>query len=189
MKKIYPVLNYRNFTCEVHMIIGLNGKTPQTEKASFIAENSTIVGDVAFEKGVSVWYGAVIRGDSDSIRVGNNSNIQDNVVVHVDPGNPVSIGSNVTIGHNCVIHGCTIGDNCLIGMGAIIMNGAKIGDNCLVGAGALITENKEFPSGSKILGSPAKIKSEVSDADLELISYSADYYKKEATAYSEISAH
>ena len=166
------------------MIMELNGKRPETEKVSFIAENATIIGDVKLEEGTTVWYGAVIRGDGDSIRIGKNTNIQDNCVVHVDPDNPVSIGEGVTIGHSCIIHGCTIGDNCLIGMGSIIMNGAKIGDNCLVGAGALITENKEFPAGSKIIGSPAKIKSEVTEKDLELISYSADYYLKDAANYS-----
>ena len=166
------------------MIKELNGKMPETDKASFIAENATIIGDVKLEEGTTVWYGAVIRGDGDSIRIGKNTNIQDNTVVHVDPDNPVSIGEGVTIGHSCIIHGCTIGDNCLIGMGSIIMNGAKIGDNCLVGAGALITENKEFPAGSKIIGSPAKIKSEVTEKDLELIKYSADYYMKDAEMYS-----
>ena len=166
------------------MIKELNGKMPETDKASFIAENATIIGDVKLEEGTTIWYGAVIRGDGDSIRIGKNTNIQDNCVVHVDPENPVVIGENVTIGHSCIIHGCRIGDNCLIGMGSIIMNGAKIGDNCLVGAGALITENKEFPSGSKIIGSPAKIKSEVTEKDLELISYSADYYLKDAANYS-----
>lgn len=166
------------------MIKELNAKRPETEKASFIAENATIIGDVKLEEGTTVWYGAVIRGDGDSIRIGKNTNIQDNCVVHVDPDNPVSIGEGVTIGHSCIIHGCTIGDNCLIGMGSIIMNGAKIGDNCLVGAGALITENKEFPAGSKIIGSPAKIKSEVTEKDLELIKYSADYYLKDAAIYS-----
>jgi len=166
------------------MIMELNGKRPETEKASFIAENATIIGDVKLEEGTTVWYGAVIRGDGDSIRIGKNTNIQDNTVVHVDPDNPVSIGEGVTIGHSCIIHGCTIGDNCLIGMGSIIMNGAKIGDNCLVGASALITENKEFPSGSKIIGSPAKMKSEVTEKDLELIKYSADYYMKDAEMYS-----
>lgn len=166
------------------MIMELNGKRPETEKVSFIAENATIIGDVKLEEGTTVWYGAVIRGDGDSIRIGKNTNIQDNTVVHVDPDNPVSIGEGVTIGHSCIIHGCTIGDNCLIGMGSIIMNGAKIGDNCLVGAGALITENKEFPSGSKIIGSPAKMKSEVTEKDLELIRYSADYYMKDAEMYS-----
>ncbi len=167
------------------MIMELNGKRPETEKASFIAENATIIGDVKLEEGTTVWYGAVIRGDGDSIRIGKNTNIQDNCVVHVDPENPVSIGEGVTIGHSCIIHGCTIGNNCLIGMGSIIMNGAKIGDNCLIGAGALITENKEFPAGSKIIGSPAKIKSEVTESDLELIRYSSDYYLKDAALYSK----
>lgn len=162
----------------------LNGKMPDIEKAAFIAENATIIGNVKLEEGTTVWYGAVIRGDGDSICVGKNTNIQDNTVVHVDPDNPVAIGENVTIGHSCIIHGCTIGNNCLIGMGTIIMNGAKIGDNCLVGAGALITENKEFPAGSKILGSPAKIKSEVSESDMVLIKESAEYYIEDAALYN-----
>ena len=167
------------------MIRELKGKQPKIEKASFIAENATIIGDVELEEGSTVWYGAVIRADAEPIRIGKNTNIQDNTVVHVDEENPVVIGENVTIGHSCIIHGCTIGNNCLIGMGTIIMNGAKIGDNCLIGAGALITENKEFPAGSKILGSPAKIKSEVSESDVSLIKESAEHYLKDVAAYNK----
>ena len=169
------------------MILELNGKRPDTERAAFIAENATIIGDVTLEEGVSVWYGAVIRGDGDSIVIGRNSNIQDNTVVHVDPGNPVRIGEGVTVGHQCIIHGCTIGDNCLIGMGAIVMNGAEIRENSLVGAGALVTERKEFPENSLIMGSPAKVKSEAAEETMKLIKDSAEHYIKEAQLYSELS--
>lgn len=168
------------------MILELNGKIPDTKKAAFIAETAVIIGDVVLEEGVSVWYGAVLRGDGDSIKIGKNSNVQDNTVVHVDPGNPVSVGENVTIGHQCIIHGCSIGDNCLIGMGAIVMNGAKVGDDCLVGAGALLTENKEFPEGSMIIGSPAKIRSEVSEDGKQLIRESAEHYVNESRVYSRL---
>ena len=158
------------------MIKELSGKQPEIEKASFIAENATIIGDVKLEEGTTVWYGAVIRGDGDSIRVGKNTNIQDNTVVHVDPGNPVSIGENVTIGHQCIIHGCTIGDNTLIGMGSIIMDGAVIGRNCIIGAGSLITEHKVIPDGSLVFGSPAKVIRTVTDEEIQTNRLTAAHY-------------
>lgn len=170
------------------MILELNDKKPYIEKAAFLAENATIIGDVTLKEGVSVWYGAVLRGDEDSIVIGKDTNVQDNTVVHADPDNPVVVGERVTIGHQCIIHGCMIGDDCLIGMGAIIMNGAKIGKNCIVGAGALVTERKEFPDGSVIIGSPAKIKSEVDEAGLKLIRESAEDYIRGAKLYSENAA-
>ena len=114
------------------------------------------MGQVELGKNVGIWFGSVLRGDNDLIKIGDETNIQENTIIHVDPGCPVTIGRNCTIGHNAIIHGCTIGNNTLIGMGATILNNAKIGNNCLVGAGALVTENKEFPDGSLIVGSPAK---------------------------------
>ncbi len=167
------------------MILELENQKPDTEKAAFIAENATIVGAVTLDEGASVWYGAVLRGDGDTIYVGKNTNIQDNVVLHVDPDHPIHIGDRVTVGHGCIIHGCTIGDDTLIGMGAIIMNGAKVGRNCLVGAGALITEGKEFPDGSLIMGTPAKVKSEVTEAQLIDIKESAEFYVEDSAKYAK----
>jgi carbonic anhydrase/acetyltransferase-like protein (isoleucine patch superfamily) len=123
----------------------------------WIAPNAVVAGRVILKKNASVWFGAVLRGDNDPIIIGENSNVQDNSVLHTDVGSPLTIGDNVTIGHMVMLHGCTIGDGALIGIGSIVLNGAKIGKNCLVGAGALITEGKEFPDGSMILGAPAKV--------------------------------
>ena len=128
----------------------------------WIAPNAVVAGNVILKKNASVWFGAVLRGDNEPIIVGENSNIQDNSVCHTDMGSPLTIGANVTVGHMVMLHGCTIGDGALIGIGAVVLNGAKIGKNCLVGAGALITEGKGFPDGVMILGSPAKVARELS---------------------------
>jgi carbonic anhydrase/acetyltransferase-like protein (isoleucine patch superfamily) len=127
----------------------------------WIAPNAVVAGHVILKKNASVWFGAVLRGDNDPITIGENSNVQDNSVLHTDVGSPLTIGDNVTVGHMVMLHGCTVGDGTLIGIGSIVPTGAKIGKNCLVGAGALITENKEFPDGSMILGSPAKVVREL----------------------------
>jgi carbonic anhydrase/acetyltransferase-like protein (isoleucine patch superfamily) len=126
----------------------------------------------------SIWFGVVLRGDNDWIEVGENSNVQDNSVVHADPGQPVLIGANVTIGHNVILHSATVGDNTLIGMGSTILSGAKIGPNCIVGANALITENKEIPANSLVLGQPARVVRQLDDAQRMLISRSAEIYVK-----------
>jgi len=136
--------------------LGDREPTLPPEGEYWIAPNAVVAGHVILKKNASVWFGAVLRGDNEPITIGENSNVQDNSVLHTDIGSPLTIGANVTIGHMVMLHGCTIGDGTLIGIGAIVMNGAKIGKNCLVGAGALITEGKEFPDGSMILGSPAK---------------------------------
>ena len=128
----------------------------------WIAPTAVVAGHVILKKNASVWFGAVLRGDNDPIIVGENSNIQDNSVLHTDVGSPLTIGDNVTVGHMVMLHGCSIGDGALIGIGSIVLNGAKIGKNCLVGAGALITEGKEFPDGTMILGAPAKVVRELS---------------------------
>ena len=127
----------------------------------WIAPNAVVAGNVILKKNASVWFGAVLRGDNEPIVVGENSNIQDNSVCHTDMGSPLTIGDNVTVGHMVMLHGCTIGDGALIGIGAVVLNGAKIGKNCLVGAGALVTEGKEFPDGVMILGAPAKVVREL----------------------------
>ncbi|MBV9995286.1 MAG: gamma carbonic anhydrase family protein [Caulobacteraceae bacterium] len=123
----------------------------------WIAPNAVVIGRVILKKNSSIWFGAVLRGDNDPITIGENSNIQDNSVLHTDPGSPVIIGDNVTVGHSVTLHGCVIGDGSLIGMGAVILDGARIGRNCLIGAGALVTERKEIPDNSVVLGSPAKV--------------------------------
>jgi len=127
----------------------------------WIAPNAVVAGNVILKKNASIWFGAVLRGDNEPIIVGENSNIQDNSVCHTDMGSPLTIGDNVTVGHMVMLHGCTIGDGALIGIGAVVLNGAKIGKNCLVGAGALVTEGKEFPDGVMILGAPAKVVREL----------------------------
>jgi len=165
------------------MLLEYEGKKPNVEKALFVAENATIIGDVTLEEGSNIWFGAVLRGDSGPIKIGKNSNVQDNTVVHEDPGGKVVVGDNVTIGHNCIIHGCTIGDNCLIGMGATIMNHSVIGKNCIVGAGALITEGKVFPDNSLIVGSPATVKKEVSKEQIENMETNIKVYLDEAAKY------
>jgi carbonic anhydrase/acetyltransferase-like protein (isoleucine patch superfamily) len=139
-------------------LYSLDGASPRTPANGrfFVAENAVVVGDVTLEEDSSVWFGATLRGDNEPITVGQRSNIQDGAVLHTDPGFPVVIGADCTIGHGAIVHGCTLGAGTLIGMGATVLNGAKFGRFCLVGAGALVTEGKEFPDFSMILGSPAK---------------------------------
>jgi carbonic anhydrase/acetyltransferase-like protein (isoleucine patch superfamily) len=130
--------------------------SPEIDQSAFITESANIIGKVHIGANASIWFDVTIRGDNELIRVGQNSNVQEGSILHTDPGYPLSIGDNVTIGHQAMLHGCTIGEGSLIGIQAIILNGAKIGKNCLVGAGALVTEGKEFPDNSLIIGSPAK---------------------------------
>ncbi len=141
-----------------------------------ICSGAHVIGDVKLGENVSVWFGAVIRGDVSSIEIGDNSNVQDNCVIHCSKGYPTVIKDNVSVGHGAVVHGCTIEDNVLIGMNATILNGAKIGKNSIVGAGALVTEGKEFPDNSLILGVPAKLIKEVSPSQIQHIQDNADNY-------------
>jgi carbonic anhydrase/acetyltransferase-like protein (isoleucine patch superfamily) len=140
----------------------LGDVAPQIAPDAWVAPNATVIGRVEMAAGSSLWYGAVVRGDNEPIRIGRNSNIQDNSVLHTDEGKPLTIGENVTVGHQVMLHGCTIGDGSLIGIGAIVLNGAVIGRDCIVGAGALVTEGKVFADGSLIVGSPAKVVRELS---------------------------
>ena len=136
----------------------LDGFKPKLGADAWVADGADVIGNVELADGANVWFGAVIRGDNpEPIRIGARSNIQDGSVLHADPGKPLIVGDDVTIGHKVMLHGCTIGDGSLIGIGAIVLNGAKIGKGCLVGAGSLVTEGKEFPDGSMIMGSPAKV--------------------------------
>lgn len=151
------------------MIHSYKGKKPDLDKALFVAGTAEIAGEVHAGKDTSFWYNVSIRGDIAPVYIGNGSNIQDNSVLHVAHHLPCRIGSNVTVGHNAIVHACTIGDDCLIGMGAIILDGAEIGDESIVGAGALVTQNKKFPPRSLLLGSPAKAVRQLTDEEIEAI--------------------
>ena len=150
-----------------------------------ICPGAQVFGDVELGENVSVWHGAVIRGDTDSITIGDNSNVQDNCVVHCTRGFPVVIGKNVSVGHGAVVHGCRLDDNVLIGMNATVLNGAHISKNCIVGAGAVVSEGKEFPEGSLILGVPAKVVKQLSPEQVQLIQDNADNYVKLSKQYKE----
>jgi carbonic anhydrase/acetyltransferase-like protein (isoleucine patch superfamily) len=139
------------------MIYALNGQRPSIHADAWVAPDANIIGKVVIEEGASVWFGATLRGDNEEIRVGAGSNVQENCVLHTDMGFPLAIGANCTIGHKAMLHGCTIGEGSLIGMGATLLNGCRIGRGCLIGAGALITEGKEIPDGSVVMGAPGKI--------------------------------
>lgn len=162
------------------MIHSYEDKRPQIDPSAFLAWNAEVVGDVELAAESSVWYSATIRGDIDGVKVGWGTNVQDNAALHVDEGVPLTIGRNVTIGHGAVVHGCTVGDDCLIGMGAIILNRARIGKGCIVGAGALVTEGKEFPDRSLIIGSPAKAVRSVSDEEAAKVLENARAYRERA---------
>ncbi|MBV9784970.1 MAG: gamma carbonic anhydrase family protein [Acidisphaera sp.] len=151
----------------------------------WVARNATLIGQVRLGRDASVWFGAVLRADDAVIAIGARSNVQDNSVLHVDPGYPISIGENCTIGHNAVVHGCTIGDGTLIGMGSVVLNGARIGRNCLVGANTLITENKVIPDNSVVMGAPGKVVREIDAAGLQLLAEGAELYVKRWHRYRD----
>ena len=158
--------------------------TPQIGDATFLAETAVLIGDVQIGQRSSIWYGAVLRGDVFHIRVGSEVSIQDNAVVHVTSGtNATHIGDRVTIGHAAVIHGCTIGERCIIGMGAIVMDQARVGPRCMVGAGALVTPGTDIPEGHLVVGAPARVKRELTDSELAWIEESADHYVELAHRY------
>ena len=146
----------------------------------FIAPGAQVIGDVTIGENCGIWYNAVVRGDSQKITIGKNTNVQDLACLHVDKSFTLSVGDNVTIGHTAIVHGCIVGDNVLIGMGAIVMNGARIGNNCIIGAGALVTENMEIPDGSLAFGSPAKVIRKLTEAEKQSIIENAELYVKHA---------
>ena len=164
-------------------IYELDGIAPQLADTAWVADSAQVMGRVAIGAHSSVWFGAVLRGDTESISVGWRSNIQDLSVLHADLGMPLTVGNEVTIGHQVMLHGCTVGDECLIGIGAVVLNGAKIGNNCLVGARSLVTEGKEFPPGSLIMGSPAKVVRELTPEQIEGLRQSARGYMKNAQRF------
>ncbi len=159
-------------------IYSLADNKPQLppEGEYWIADNAVVIGDVILKPGASVWFGATIRGDNDPITIGENSNIQDGSVLHSDPGEPLTIGANVTVGHMAMLHSCTIGDNTLIGIGAVILGRAVIGRNCLIGANALITEGKVIPDGSLVMGQPGKVVRQLDDGQIAALTASAEHY-------------
>ena len=158
---------------------------PQLADSAWAAPSADVIGDVRLAARASVWFGAVIRADNTPIVIGEDSNIQDGAIGHSDPGFPLTIGARVTVGHQAILHGCTIADDCLIGMGARILNGAVLEPECLVGAGALITEGKTFPAGSLIVGSPARAIRQLSDAEKHALRVSAAHYAEKAARYAE----
>ena len=164
-------------------IFQLDDLSPSLHASTWVADSAEVIGNVTLAEDVNVWFGVVIRGDNDTITIGKGSNIQDNSVLHADDGVPLTIGENVTVGHQVVLHGCTVGDNSLIGIQAVILNNAKIGKNCLVGAGALVTEGKEFPDGSMIIGSPAKAVKQLSPEQIEGLKLIAKNYVNNALRY------
>jgi carbonic anhydrase/acetyltransferase-like protein (isoleucine patch superfamily) len=159
-------------------IYALDGMEPELppDGAYWIAPNAVLIGRVRLKRNASVWFGAVLRGDNDLIEIGENSNVQDNSVCHTDPGQPMIVGDNVTIGHKVILHSTTVGDGALIGMGSTLLNRSKIGRNCLVGANSLIAEGKEFPDGSLILGSPARVARALDERQQAMLKLSADVY-------------
>ena len=149
----------------------------------FIADSASVIGSVVMHQNASIWFGAVLRGDNDVITIGENSNVQDLSVLHVDPGFPLTIGKNVTVGHKVMLHGCEIGDNSLVGINSVILNGAKIGKNCLIGANSLISENKVIPDGSLVMGSPGKVVKQLSEDQMKGLEMSALHYVENFKRY------
>jgi carbonic anhydrase/acetyltransferase-like protein (isoleucine patch superfamily) len=162
----------------------LDGARPQTEGDHWIAGNAVVLGRVILKPNASVWFGATLRGDNDPITIGENSNVQDGSVLHTDVGSPLTIGRDVTIGHMVMLHGCTIGDNTLIGIGSVILNGAKIGKNCLIGANCLITEGKEIPDNSLVMGAPGKVVRQLTDEQAKMMTASAHHYVENWKRYA-----
>lgn len=166
-------------------LYALDGVAPDVASDAWVAPEGILIGRVVLEAKASVWFGAILRGDNEEIRVGAGSNLQENVVCHTDVGYPLVIGAGCTIGHKVMLHGCTIGDNTLVGMGATILNGARIGRNCLIGAGALVTEGKEIPDGSLVMGMPAKVVRQLDDQAIQRLRASALQYQRNAARYRD----
>jgi carbonic anhydrase/acetyltransferase-like protein (isoleucine patch superfamily) len=167
-------------------IYELDGQAPELpgDGRYFVAETAVLIGRVRLKPHATVWFGAVLRGDNEWIEVGERSDVQDNCTLHTDPGFPITIGANTLIGHNVVLHGCSIGNNSLVGMGAIVLNGAKIGNNSLVGAGALVTEGKMFPDNSLIVGAPARVIRSLDEKAAKMIADGAEIYVQRGRRYA-----
>jgi carbonic anhydrase/acetyltransferase-like protein (isoleucine patch superfamily) len=161
----------------------LDGVAPQVDPSAWVADSAQVIGDVKLAEDVSLWFGSVVRGDSEHLSVGAGTNVQDHCMLHADPGKPLMVGKRVTVGHQVTLHGCTVGDESMIGMGATVLNGAHIGRQCLVGAGALITEGKHFPDGSLILGAPARVERTLTPQEIKGIEHSAQHYIENARRF------
>jgi carbonic anhydrase/acetyltransferase-like protein (isoleucine patch superfamily) len=168
------------------LIAGIGGREPQVDEEAFVAPTATVIGDVSLGAGASVWYGAVLRGDVERIAVGASSNVQDNCTLHADPGFPVGVGERVSIGHNAVVHGATVEDDCLIGMGATVLNGAVIGAGSLVAAQALVPQGMRVPPGSLVAGVPAKVRRELTEEERQGITLNGTMYAELARAHREV---
>lgn len=167
------------------MLYRLDDAAPEIDPTAWVAPGTHVIGNVQVLADASVWFGTTIRGDNEPIIVGIGSNVQENCVLHTDPGCPLTIGANCTIGHKAMLHGCTIGKNSLIGMGATVLNGAVIGENCLIGAGALITEGKVIPDGSLVMGAPGKVVRELDAAAIKALTQSALHYQANARRFRD----
>ncbi|NRF68410.1 gamma carbonic anhydrase family protein [Aquincola sp. S2] len=167
-------------------IYQLGDRLPRIAPSAWVADSAQVIGDVALAEDASIWYGAVLRGDNDLITVGARSNVQENSVLHTDSGIRLTIGADVTVGHQVMLHGCTIGDGSLIGIQSVILNGARIGRNCLVGAGAVITEGKEFPDGVLIFGAPAKVVRELTPEQIQHLRFSAAHYVEQQRRHRSV---
>ncbi len=164
-------------------IYALDDRVPDIDPQAWVAPNATVIGHVVLEVGVSVWFGSTLRGDNEPIVLGAGTNVQEDVVMHTDPGFPLQIGAGCTLGHKAMLHGCILGENTLIGMGATVLNGAKIGPNCLIGACALITEGKEIPEGSLVMGAPGKVVRQLDEAAIAGLRRSAAHYQARAEVF------
>ena len=162
----------------------LDELAPRLAPGAWVADSAQVIGNVELGVNASVWFCAILRGDTELLKIGSGSNVQDGSVLHADVGFPVTLGENVTVGHKVMLHGCTVGDGSLIGIGAVVLNGAKIGRHCLVGAGALVTEGKEFPDGSMIIGSPAKVVRQLMPDQIAGLLRSATHYVANAKRFS-----
>nr|BFD86074.1 gamma carbonic anhydrase family protein [Streptomyces sp. Xyl84] len=170
------------------LITGIGGREPQVDAEAFVAPTATVIGAVTLGSGASVWYGAVLRGDVERISVGAHSNVQDNCTLHADPGFPVSVGERVSIGHNAVVHGATVEDDCLVGMGATVLNGAVIGAGSLVAAQALVPQGMRVPPGSLVAGVPAKVRRELTEEERQGITLNGTMYAELAEAHRDVHA-
>ena len=165
-------------------LYSIDDLSPSVAPSAWVAPSADLIGDVRLGARASVWFGAIIRADNTPIIIGEESNFQDGAIGHSDPGVPLIIGARVTVGHQAILHGCTIADDCLIGMGAKILNGAVIESECIIGAGALVTEGKHFPAGSLVVGSPGRVVRQVTDAEKEALRISANHYAEKAARYA-----
>src|SRR3954465_10974455 len=163
----------------------LGEHAPEIDASAYVADSATLIGKVTLEANASVWSGVTIRGDNERITIGENSNVQEGTVMHTDMGYPMVIGKNVSIGHQAMLHGCTVGDGALIGIQAVVLNGARIGKGCLVGAGAVVTENKEFPDNSLIIGSPARVMRTLDEKGVAMMAQIVHHYVENARVFSK----